>query len=242
MAHQYIYLSSIDSTNAFATKWLSKSKPSCNSCIYTYEQTAGRGQFGRKWESESGKNISCSIVIPFRDLFVKDQIALNMSIALRVRAYIAALSKESCFIKWPNDIYLKEKKIGGLLIQNVLTSKQISYCIIGVGLNINQTQFSSDIPNPISLKQVSKKTWNLLDLMHGLMKQLNIKTEDVVGNFNIIDQYNKHLYRIGKECLFRAEGKTFKASILEVDPKGHMVLQTIQGKKAFAFGDIRMII
>ncbi len=242
MDTQYIYLSSIDSTNVFATQWLSKSKPSGLSCIYTYNQTAGRGQFGRKWESESGKNISCSIIIPFKGLSVKEQIMLNMSIALRVRAYIAALSKETCYIKWPNDIYVNDKKIGGLLIQNILALKQISHCIIGVGLNINQTSFSKTIPNPISLKQLSNNTYDLLDLIQGLSKQLNIKTEDVVANYNIIEQYNQHLYKIGEEKKFVFKEQEIRGVIREVDSKGHLILMTDQGKESFAFGDLKMII
>lgn len=242
MDNQYIYLSSIDSTNTFATEWVSKSKPSSISCIYTYNQTDGKGQFGRKWESASGKNVSCSIVIPFKDLSIKHQILLNMSIALRIRAYLAAISRAECLIKWPNDIYVNNQKIAGLLIQNILAAKQISYCIIGVGININQERFHSNIPNPISLKQITNKDWDLLELIHGLKRQLNIKSEEIVGNYNIIDQYNKHLYRIGEESRFVSQGREIRGIVSEVNSKGHMVLSTEEGKKTFAFGDLKMII
>ena len=140
-----MYISSTNSTNTLMRELLAKGEwPEEEQFLYAGYQTAGRGQTGNGWESEPDKNLICSILLPNKNLYF-----LNIAVSVAIIRLIG----EPFTIKWPNDIYYRDKKLAGILLENAIVGSVVKYSIAGVGLNVNQTKFTSDAPNPVSAKQ-----------------------------------------------------------------------------------------
>ena len=146
--HDIMWLKSVDSTNEEARRHISDIDNL--SVLSAYEQTAGRGQRGNTWTSNAGENLMFSIVLKSPALMAEDHFALNEITALSVADFLSTYGIKA-EIKWPNDIYVDEKKICGILIENSFRGKSISTSIIGIGLNINQRNFNVNLPNPTSM-------------------------------------------------------------------------------------------
>jgi BirA family biotin operon repressor/biotin-[acetyl-CoA-carboxylase] ligase len=148
------------------------------SCVRANFQTHGKGQHGRVWESSEGQNIICSYILELKKLnTVKkwtptDQIGFSAAIALGIRAFFDAHTNGDTKIKRPNDIYWRDRKAGGILIENLLKGTEWTWAVIGIGININQTVFTPDAPNPVSLKQITGQDWEILSLQAELSKAL----------------------------------------------------------------------
>ena len=178
-------------------------------------QTAGRGQTGNGWESEEGKNLLCSILLPPN----KNLYFLNIAISVALLRVIG----DDFTIKWPNDIYWGDKKAAGILIENAIVGREILYSIAGIGLNVNQTKFHSDAPNPISLKQIRGQEYNIEQLMNQLLEA--VKTVLQEPEREVWSSYRSHLYR--REGLWPFEDKNgrFEAAIQDVLPTGEIILR-----------------
>src|SRR6187397_1554210 len=140
--------------------------------IFSHEQTAGKGQRGKNWVSEKDANIALSILLNPLPLSVPDQFKLSVCIAVSTWEFFSQYAGDETRIKWPNDLYWRDRKAGGVLIENVIgrwdpiaiglgsgveKSEAWKWSVIGIGININQTAFSPDLPNPVSLKQITGK-------------------------------------------------------------------------------------
>ena len=194
-----MYISTTNSTNTLMKELLAKGEwPEGERYLYTAFQTAGRGQAGNGWESEEGKNLLCSILLPPR----KDLFYLNVLVSVAVHKVIRSLLfersgllslSEAVSIKWSNDIYYGDKKVAGILIENAIIGNEIKYSIAGIGLNVNQTTFLSSAPNPVSLKQISGKETDIDALMQALMTQ--IEALEAMDEAQVWAYYRDHLYR-----------------------------------------------
>ena len=154
-----MYIKTTNSTNTLLKQLAAEGNPT--EFIYAGYQTAGRGQTGNSWESEADKNLICSILLPPD----KDLYFLNIAVSVA----IIRLIDEQLTIKWPNDIYFGDKKLAGMLIQNTIEGRMMGVSIIGIGLNVNQIEFSKDIPNPISLKMITGEEYDLENLLNQLI-------------------------------------------------------------------------
>ena len=187
-------------------------------------QTAGKGQRGNTWEAEEGKNLLFSFVLYPSFLEARRQFILSQIVSLAIKEELSRWSDEIT-IKWPNDIYWKDRKICGMLIENTLVGRCIENCIIGVGININQQTFCSDAPNPVSLRQITEKEQEPIFILADTVKRFKDyyrkiqqgQTEDIVRN------YRERLYRHNGFILPR-RGRCFEAEIHDVEPTGHLVL------------------
>ena len=174
-----IELSSVDSTNIYAMKQIQEQIAVSGSCYRTDFQTHGKGQHGRVWESSKGENLLCSYVLELKTLKMEqnwgpmDQIGLSAAVALGAQAFFAAFAGDETRIKKPNDIYWRDRKAGGILIENILRGESWIWTVIGIGFNMNQTKFSSDAPNPVSLKQITGKQWEISSMQKSLTKALD---------------------------------------------------------------------
>ena len=194
-----MYIKATHSTNTLLKELLAKGEwPEGERFLYTAFQTAGRGQAGNGWESEEGKNLLCSILLPPR----KDLFYLNVLVSVAVHKVIQSLLfersgllslSEAVSIKWPNDIYYGDKKIAGILIENAILGNEVKYSIAGIGLNVNQTTFLSSAPNPVSLKLISGKETDIDALMQALMAQ--IEAVEAMDEAQVWAYYRDHLYR-----------------------------------------------
>lgn len=209
-------------------------------------QTAGKGQRGNVWEAEKGKNLLFSTVLYPTALEAKEQFYLSMLAAV---AIVETLNdyKDHFYIKWPNDIYWKERKIGGILIENELEGKYIQQCIIGVGLNVNQTTFLSDAPNPVSLKQIVGADINpkelLKKILHGIAACYCELERDFDTNSRAIRTlYLNRFYRREGLHPYRDARGTFRAEFHQVEPSGHLVLKDEAGTlRRYAFKEIEYL-
>jgi BirA family biotin operon repressor/biotin-[acetyl-CoA-carboxylase] ligase len=224
---EIIFIKNISSTNTHASKMLYNGPtPSEGTIFYTDFQSAGKGQMGNKWESEDGKNLLFSIIL-FPDLIPPaDQFIISMTVSLGICDFLSDIVPD-CKIKWPNDIYIKNDKIAGVLIENAINGNRIESSIIGIGLNINQTKFSGDAPNPVSLKAITGKDYDTkicLKLLAGCLDQrykqlLSGKHEE------IRDRYISLLYRLNEWYSFSTGSRFFSGKIVSVTGNGHLLVE-----------------
>ena len=233
----------LPSTNLLAMELLSKSRPTEGTVISTYNQTAGRGQIGRTWESEPGKNLTISIFFYPNFLPAIHNFQLNKTFALGVRDAVASCIPElSVKVKWPNDIYVENRKISGILIQNMLQKSQIQSTVLGIGLNINQAHFDT-APNATSL---FLETGNFFDLDYILL-QLCCHLENrymqlKIGQHDILHaDYLKYLYRREEPTLFqRKDLSVFQGTITGIDSSGRLMIVSDAGEAYFDLKEIQL--
>jgi BirA family biotin operon repressor/biotin-[acetyl-CoA-carboxylase] ligase len=179
-----IELSTVDSTNIYAMAQIKEGLAKSGSCFRADYQTHGKGQHGRIWESLKGQNLLCSYILELKTLdglknwTPTDQIGFSAAIALGIRAFFDAHTNGDTKIKKPNDIYWRDRKAGGILIENLLKGTAWTWALIGIGININQTVFSPEAPNPVSLKQITGRDWDILSLQEALSKALTKSIQD----------------------------------------------------------------
>lgn len=207
-------------------------------------QASGKGQRGNSWEAEKGKNLLFSILlyptfIPVANQFLLSQL-LSLSIKEELAQYSAGFS-----IKWPNDIYWKEKKICGILIENDLQGRSISRSIGGIGININQKTFYSSAPNPVSLYQITGKEHNCLSILSGILARVDKYYKYIRENQTekIVLEYHKSLFRKDIASLFADKNGTFTAQVKRVEPSGTLVLQDDDGnERKYQFKEVYYIL
>jgi len=241
-----IYLESTPSTNAFLNEYIAKNNPHHNICAYTFKQTDGRGQIGRNWFSDVGKNITLSYLVHFKNLDVQNQFNLNMAISIAVSSFISDhITQGKVHIKWPNDIYVNDKKIAGILIQNQLKGRLISKSIIGIGINVNQDRFPKDIPNPTSFLIEKDEEYNKLELIQGLHKHICEAVMRLELNAqSLLSTYLSSFYRINAIHKFiRKEKNTeFEGCIKGVSAEGKLLVEVGEDLEAFNFREIGFVI
>ncbi|MCF8246015.1 MAG: biotin--[acetyl-CoA-carboxylase] ligase [Saprospiraceae bacterium] len=238
-----IDLPQVASTNAYAQELLSKTKPAEGTVISTFHQSDGRGQIGSKWESEPDKNISLSLVLYPDFLAAKDQFQLNIFVSLAVFDFVKnCLPERPVSIKWPNDIYVGDKKNAGILIQNSLINTQIRSTVVGIGININQTAFVTKPPNPTSLRLESGLNFELTDLVPALCeflesRYLQLKAGKIVP---LQQAYLRQLYRFGIPAKYkRTNGESFEGNIVGIDDIGRLKMEVESRPEVFDLKELR---
>ncbi|MEM6379947.1 MAG: biotin--[acetyl-CoA-carboxylase] ligase [Bacteroidota bacterium] len=223
-----LHFPDLPSTNVYAQELLSKSRPSEGTVIITDHQTAGRGQIGSSWQSEDKKNLTLSLILFPKFIAANAQFILSQAIALAVRAFIAQYCKAPVYVKWPNDVYVGNRKIAGILIQNTLSGKNIQSTVAGMGININQTIFDPSITNVTSLLQETQTEFNLSDLLPMLLQEIEsfyLKLKN--GRIDWIRRtYLSHLYQYQEWAMYqKKDGTVIKGQIVGVTPQGQLCLQ-----------------
>lgn len=208
-------------------------------------QTAGRGQRGNTWESEAGANLTFSILVRPKAIPPSKQMAISRAVSLAIVRWLDRYLNEEVAIKWPNDIYVGDKKICGILIEHVLTSGRIDRTIIGVGININQRKFLSDAPNPVSLSQLTGKSYPLDKMLEEVSGEIIalVEAENEAGGELTEEDYMFRLWR--REGYYRyrdAEGE-FMARIANVASDGILTLERADGTMSkYAFKEVAAIL
>ncbi len=229
-----MYIAQTNSTNTLLKELLARGEwPEGETYLYAGYQTAGRGQTGNGWESEKGKNLLCSILLPPN----KNLYLLNIAVSVA----IVRMIDEPLTIKWPNDIYYHDKKLAGILLENAIVGSEIKYTIAGIGLNVNQTAFVSDAPNPISLRQITGKEYDVDQMMNNLIEAVEAVLNE--PEEAIWQEYKAHLYRREGFWPFEDEKGEFDARIEDVLPTGELVLRDRDNKKRiYHFKQIRYVV
>lgn len=236
MITDIIQIEKLASTNDYAKEYSARIKPEQDrlTVITAKQQTKGRGQQGNSWESEDGKNLLFSILC--HPLYIKahEQYVISAAIALAVsetvKESLGAPYSDCISIKWPNDIYYKEKKMGGILIENDLSGSSIQNCIIGVGLDVNQVVFTSNAPNPISMTNISGTEYCCTNLLNSIITKFAqflemLKTDSETAKEQIFADYMKILFRNdGSLHRYKDADGEFMARISSVDRTGRITL------------------
>jgi BirA family biotin operon repressor/biotin-[acetyl-CoA-carboxylase] ligase len=233
MDFKLIHIEETDSTN----RWLKAHGEGTMVVVADY-QTAGKGCGTNSWESERGKNLTFSMLIHPTDIPASQQFRITevVSVALCevLEQYIGDVS-----IKWPNDIYMGDKKICGVLIENRLQGNVIVDSIIGIGLNVNQTEFVSDAPNPVSLRQLLGREIDREALLHDFLETL----ETVSSSETTYSAYRNKLFRMGKQAVFSDETGRFEGTIQDVETDGRLLIKDLSGQaRRYAFKEVQFVI
>lgn len=242
---EILHLEEITSTSSYLKELQSDGSITEGFTVYADFQTIGRGQRGNSWESARGLNLMFSTILYPTRVLAKDQFVISQIVSL---AIVDVLSKETSgiSIKWPNDIYWNDKKITGILIENSIIGDNLSQSIIGVGLNLNQTVFESNAPNPISLKQITDKNYNVREILIAVLNRLQgyyreLKSAEAVRE--IKKAYKENLFRKNGLYLFEDNSGVFEGLILDVEDSGLLVVRKASGEIAkYAFKEIRYIV
>lgn len=238
----YLYIAKTHSTNILLKEKLRQEKLPEFFAVRTAFQTAGKGQMGNSWESERGKNLMFSMVVYPHHVAIDKQFILSQIVSV---AIVNVLSNyiDNVFIKWPNDIYVGDKKLGGILIENNLRGARIEYAVIGIGINVNQLVFKSNAPNPVSIIQIIQKKSSVKKLFLEITEEIR-KIYSAKKYLFVRDEYMSRLYRYEGMFAFRDAGKNqFIAQIVAVEEDGRLLLKKENGDESgFYFKEVEFVI
>lgn len=211
---------------------------------FAMEQTAGKGQRGKQWLSPPGENIMLTIALQPGMLPLSRQFMLSVTVALAAYDLFSKYAGDESGIKWSNDIYWRDRKAGGILIENVLRGNTWQYAIAGIGLNINQTLFPEHLPNPVSLRQVTGKAWDAVALAKELCACLQdrIHTLHPSNYDSLLNTYKSKLFRLDQPALYRMNGEYFEGTIKDVLPDGRLCLEKEGILLELNFGEVEFIV
>lgn len=241
-----IQLEETDSTNSWCSAHISELDHL--TMVRSSRQTAGRGQRGNSWESEPGRNLTFSVVLRPRDFRASLQFSLSEAVALAVADTLGWYGIPAK-VKWPNDVYVGDRKISGILIEHAVGGTDIIHSVCGVGLNVNQATFLSDAPNPVSMRQISGGEYDL-DEVAGVfgraLEQTIGLTASPGGREMLHADFMRRLWRgDGMAHPFRdtSTGEEFRAVIADVEPDGHLrLLDEKMTPRRYAFKEVEFVI
>lgn len=228
-----IKLDEVDSTNNYATKNIENYNWNEGTIVLAGQQLNGRGQMNNSWESEPEKNLLLSIILYPEFLPAHYQFLLSKVIALSVAGVVKKYT-ENVFVKWPNDIYVGHKKVAGVLIENSIMGMNIGWSVCGVGLNVNQQEFCSGAPNPVSLFQLTNTELELDRVLHLLSKEVDkwygYLKEGEVGQIDTA--YCALMYRYREKALYRDENGIYTGMITGINEIGQLLIKKESGETA----------
>ena len=236
------HFKNIDSTNSYLQNLLDKGEDVADNVVVADFQTSGKGQGRNVWQSENGKNLLFSIALDMSFLKAEDQFLLTQMVSVAmINVLKKYLPEENLFIKWPNDIYFNDRKIAGILIKNEIKGIMLGTSIIGIGLNINQTSFDESLPNPISMKMITGKDYDLEILLNEICNKLSqqstVNRQQISSNsinstfnfqlstFNFQHLYTDKLYRYNQWAFYEHEGEVKEMMITGYDRFGRLILK-----------------
>jgi BirA family biotin operon repressor/biotin-[acetyl-CoA-carboxylase] ligase len=221
----FVQLSEVESTNNYAMAQVQAQLAVHGAAWFAHGQTAGKGQRGKAWITEPRQNIILTIIIEPFALKPAEQFTLSATVATACYDLFSKYAGDETTIKWPNDIYWKDRKAGGILIENIFNGSKWKYAVTGIGININQTVFPPGILNPVSLKQITGKTFDCVELAKELCLCIESRWQSLVsGNVNnVFDAYNSHLYKLNEPAKFRKGNAVFYATVKGVNKMGELL-------------------
>lgn len=234
----------LSSTNDYLKQLLLENELQEGTVVRSIEQTLGRGQGTNTWESETGKNLTFSLLLTPSFIDAGEMFVISKVISLGIVGFLQQYNKNFS-IKWPNDIYWNNKKICGILIENQLLGCCLKHSTIGVGLNINQDAFYSDAPNPISLKTIINESSDIDNVLIQVLESIAYWYSVLCNkNLSLINNtYFKNLYRNQGFYKYKTQDEVFKAKIESVDNDGLLNLISEQGElKSFYFKEVEFIL
>jgi BirA family biotin operon repressor/biotin-[acetyl-CoA-carboxylase] ligase len=236
----FTILSSVDSTNNYAMGQVQAGLARHGAAWFAHEQTAGKGQRNKRWLTDPSENILLSVVLQPFSLNVSGQFLLSASIALATYDFYKNYAGDESAIKWPNDLYWRDRKAGGILIENNFRGNDWQFAVAGMGININQTQFDAALPNPVSLKQITGKDFNVIQLARELCSRLEERFQQLLnaGTESVLKNYEAVMYKREQMVKLRKDGRVFETVVRGVSPTGKL----ITGEHQYDFNEVEWVI
>lgn len=236
-----LYINQTHSTNTMLWEMIRENKLPEGFVIYTDFQITGKGQSGNSWESENGKNLLFSMALYPNHIAPDEQFLLSQLVSVAIKKSLNKFA-DGITVKWPNDIYWYDKKLAGILIESSLQGNKIKTVVIGVGLNVNQREFESNAPNPVSLLQIAGKSLNRKHLLSRICQNI-IELYTNLDVKMIHSEYHQSLYRKVGFHAYSTETESFNAKIIGVHHDGQLELETDAGeRKGFYFKEVKFVV
>jgi len=236
-------LDSVDSTNNYAMARVREGMAKHGMAFVAKEQTAGKGQRGKSWQMQPEQSIAMSVVLKTDKLRTDQQFYLSMLVALAANDFLKKYAGKETTIKWPNDLYWRDRKAGGILIETVFKGTAWKWAVVGIGININQTRFHKLLPNPVSLKQITTNEYDVIDLAAVLydLVMKRIAGITLVPAEKTAKEYNKCLYKLNETVKLKKASAVFKTTVKNVSLQGQ--LHTADAiERQFDFGEVEWVI
>lgn len=236
----FIELLTVDSTNNYAMGMVHAGMAQHGTAVFAHHQTKGRGQRGRQWVSDEKTNIALSLIIE-PGLAPSELFLLSMTVATAVVQFFNHFTQNDCSVKWPNDLYWRDRKAGGILIENVLQAQDWRYAIAGIGININQTVFPGLEQKAVSLRQITGREWDPVVLAGALCAEVEQQFRLLHENKSaIIDTFLQHLYKRGEWVRLKKGSRVFDAVVKGVSNCGELIVQHATEER-FAVGEVEWV-
>jgi len=227
IGQSFIVLNTVDSTNNHAMKLVREHKTSHGTVFFALEQTKGKGQRNKHWESKAGENLLMSVVIDCTKYALRKQFQLSMVTSLACYNLLKKYAGDETGIKWPNDLYWRDRKAGGILIENIINGNNWETAVLGIGINVNQTAFPVMNRKAVSLKQISGKDHDPIEVAKELCIELEkmISLLDADKSEELLELYNKVLYKKDQVSRFKKDNLTIEAKVKGVNIDGNLMLE-----------------
>lgn len=241
IGQKLIYVPECHSTNSLLNELNDQSQLPEGTVLITNRQIAGRGQRGNTWEAEPGMNLTFSILLRPRFLEAKDQFRLNMAVSIAIADALEVNEAPSIKLKWPNDILMKDKKIGGILIESQLQGSSLSCSIVGIGVNINQENFSYQ--GASSLYNFTGRSSDLDSIFQRVAESMEHAYLDLrTGKVSALKQrYLASLYKFNEPHRFEANEEKFTGSICDIDENGRLCVKSGGIMRMFSFKEVKFL-
>lgn len=224
-----IKLNTINSTNDYLKNMFKEIPLNNFTTVVADYQVKGKGQYRNRWHSDKGKNLLFSVLIKFKSFSIKDQVYLNFAISLAIFEVLTDMLK-NVKIKWPNDIMSRQSKICGILIENSVKHDKISHSIVGIGLNVNQEIFPTELKKATSIKKILKKDVKLDELLQKILQQIKISIAKIEKKHfkSLHSDYHLNLYRFEQPSMFKTnDNAIFLGKIIGVSEQGKLKLELL---------------
>ena len=242
-ANSFRILASVDSTNNYAMGITREGTAKHGDAWFTYEQTHGKGRRGKHWNAQKGKNIILSVIVATDFLTVYQQFYLSIATSLACFDFFKKYAGDETKIKWPNDLFWNDRKAGGILIENIIQGNALQWSVIGVGININQTEFDlHSVFKPVSLKQITGKEFDVVELAKELHESLMARYDVLKNNEieNLLAEYNQHLFEKNKEVKLKKDNAVFETRIKGVSAQGKLITSDTM-EREFDFDEVEWV-
>lgn len=240
--YPFIELHTVESTNIHAMEQARARLAAPGTAFFAHNQTRGKGQRGRQWKSMPGENIAISLLVEPPVKNPARGFPLSCATALGCYDFYKSLAGDETAIKWPNDLYWRDRKAGGILIENIIRANTWDMAIIGIGININQVNFDQSLPNPVSLRQITGKVFTPVELARDLCASLDRRYQSLAAGewHSILDNYQSVLYGKGRHFRFRSGNEVFEAMVTGVTEDGRLELS--DGRfRHYGFGELEWL-
>ena len=242
IGHPFIELRTVESTNNYAMGLARASMAQHGTAVFAHDQTTGKGQRNREWVSAPGQNIALSLILEAEYLDPSRIFLLSMTVALATSKFFNRFIEENIRIKWPNDIYWRDRKAAGILIENLWQGNHWKYAVAGIGVNVNQKEFGTLSTKAVSLAIITGKTFEAMKLAKTLCQDLNSSFNLLLTNPDAVAcEYRKRLYKLNETVRLKKDNRIFEATIKDVSIDGRLVVQHAT-EESFEVGEVEWVL